>query len=359
MIISEGLAIDCDRALRTTRGGDNRLGLEIARMAYRQARREAEPAGLLLALNTLAICQSTNGSYIEAVATAIDAFHLAKRLDDPLGIAHALTTLAGAAHNILDSNEIALNMLEHSLALAVRLKDISLEVRVRNARGVQLGQLKRFDEAEAEYRRALALTGESDGTTPSCLIIGNIANLAVKHVVATPAEAEGRAALIATAQQRVTDAMECALLEKASSAEVRAHFNLGVLCVQRGEYEEALRSLRKTIEVAERFHLVSRIVDAHIEMGAAYMALGRADDAVESYEIAYREAGALRPTPQLAVACERITSVYADAGRTGEANRSREVAERERAEYERERAQERRELARFWQEVEQQGGGLA
>jgi tetratricopeptide (TPR) repeat protein len=349
MLISESLIIECDRAVRTARSGDPRLGLDLARRAYRQARAEGTQSGLLLALNALALCQSTNGAYIEAVATAIDAFRLASQLGDGKAAVDALTTLAGASNFILATSDVAMQMLDRCLERAIALGDSTLEVRVRNVRGVNYAQAGRFEEAEAEYLAAIAMMSLTEGTTPPALVIGNLANLAVKRAAAAP-ESE-RAALSATAEARIEEAMAIAIKEHSKEAEVRIYYNRGLFRMHEGRYEEAIESFKRGLDLAILLNHKSRIIDSYIEMGSAYMALGQYDEAVAAFEAAYTQADAQRPSRQLQVACERLAIVYDQLDRSREAAHTRAVFEREKAEFERESVHARRELTSFWQEI--------
>ena len=96
MIISEALQSACDNAIRSSRRGDTRSSIGLARHAYRMARQES-PEAELEALNTLALCQSANGSFIEGIATSIDVIGLARQHSHRSAAAYALTTMAGSA----------------------------------------------------------------------------------------------------------------------------------------------------------------------------------------------------------------------------------------------------------------------
>ena len=54
-MISESLQAACDNAIRSSRRGDTRAGIDLARRAYRLARRES-PEAEMEALNASALC---------------------------------------------------------------------------------------------------------------------------------------------------------------------------------------------------------------------------------------------------------------------------------------------------------------
>ena len=88
-MISESLQAACDNAIRSSRRGDTRAGIDLARRAYRLARRES-PEAEMEALNASALCQTANGSFIESIATSIDVIALARQHGDRGAGAHAL-----------------------------------------------------------------------------------------------------------------------------------------------------------------------------------------------------------------------------------------------------------------------------
>ena len=322
--------------------------------SYRQARAEGAQPELLLALNTLAICQGTSGSYIESVATAIDAFRLATKLADAEGAAHALTTLAGSSNYILDTADVAMKMLDHCLARGAALGDKSLEVRVRNARAVNLGLMNRFAEADEEFNQALALIDRSDGTTPASLIVGNIAHFHVKK--AALAVAGSRPELLATAGKSIDVALEGAVREQNIGAEVRAYFNRGLLYLQVDDPRNALKLFAKSLELAEPLNLKSRVIDTYIEIGVAHVALEQFEEAAAAYDAAFKEADSQRPSKQLTVALEGLAAVYDKMELPRKAAHSRSMVKHERAEFERESQHARSELTSFWREIERTVG---
>jgi len=177
----EGLIVQCDRAVRTSRGGDSRAGLELAHKAHRRAREEGEPHGLVLAQNTVAICLSGRGAHVQALAAALDAHRMASELGWRAQAAHALLTLAASSYDLFESpDRRAIRTVERCLADALDIPDASLEVRTRNVLAIMHGWRKSFDGGLAEFERAMARVEASDGSTPVSLLAGNIANLAVR-----------------------------------------------------------------------------------------------------------------------------------------------------------------------------------
>ena len=147
--------------------------LRQARAAYARVARSSNTDDKIIGLNCLALCQASHGSYIEAIATAMDAFSLAQSVGDELQQAHALTTLAGAGTFVLDTIDASRNMLDRCIAIAKSHRDVALEVRDRSIRGVVLGNLLRFDEAQIDFEWASARIAEAGAMTWLLLVQGN------------------------------------------------------------------------------------------------------------------------------------------------------------------------------------------
>ena len=160
-MVSETLQAACDNAIRCSRRGDTRAGIDLARHAYRLARQES-PEAELEALNASALCQSANGSFIESIATSIDVISLARQQLNRRSAAFALATMAGAASFILDANNVVLEMLQVCRSEADALTDVPLKVRIHNTFGLVYGNLARFDDADREYDLGIALVLKAD-----------------------------------------------------------------------------------------------------------------------------------------------------------------------------------------------------
>jgi tetratricopeptide (TPR) repeat protein len=335
--LDEGLIVQCDRAVRTSRGGDPKRGLDLARDAHRRARAEGEPHGLLLALNTVAICLSGRGAHVLALATAMDAYKLAREIDWRAQAAHALLTLAASSYDLFESpDRRSIGIVRRCLAEALDLPDASLEVRTRNVLGIMLAWRKRFDEAYAELDRAVARVPASDGTTPVSLLAGNIANLAVRRADAARGEALPGARR--EAESHLGRALALALAGSSPGDELRVYYNRGWLRRQEGRNDEAIADYLRALKIATRLRNPARIADIQIGLGDAWLAMGRPREAVEAFEAAHAVGDEIRPARQLLDACERLERAWLLLEDSRGAKHAAGVARRERAVYERERA---------------------
>ena len=349
-MISESLQAACDNAIRSSRRGDTRAGIDLARRAYRLARRES-PEAEMEALNASALCQTANGSFIESIATSIDVIALARQHGDRGAGAHALATMAGAASFILDANHVVLEMLQVCRTEADALTDATLRVRVHNTFGLVYGNLARFDEADEQYDAGIALVAIADARaglfTPGYLMVGNKAFLSVQRArAASPAQFP---ALAIDAERRIQYVLGIAAGEMNIDAEARAWFCLGQLRTLQARNAEALEAFGQALTRATQIRHHPRLIDTHLEIGNLYAAEEQYDKALEAMEEAYVLSDTNRPTAKLATACEGIARMFTSMGREREASHYRAKTERERETFGRDNALAVRDLNTFWQ----------
>ncbi len=348
-MISEALQAACDNAIRSSRRGDTRSSIGLARHAYRMARQES-PEAELEALNALALCQSANGSFIEAIATSIDVIGLARQLANRRAAAYALTTMAGSASYILDVDSVVLAMLLVCRAEADSLGDVALKVRIHNTIGLVYGNHLRFEDADREYAQGIALVTRADGRaammTPGYLMEGNQAFLQVQRAKAATAGEFPDAA--DEAERRIQRVLAIATAETNIDAEARALFCLGQLRALQGRNEEALYALGEALLRATQIRHNPRLIDTNIEISKVYATEGQFDNALAALEEAYEIADANRPTEKVAVTCERMSDMYANLGRDRDAAHYRAKSEREREAFARDNEHAIRDLNAFW-----------
>ena len=348
-MVSETLQSACDNAIRVSRRGDTRKGMDLARHAYRLARQESAEAELE-ALNASALCQAANGSFIESIATSIDIVNLARQHSHRRAAAYALTTMAGSASYILDANDVVLEMLHVCRSEADALADAPLQVRIHNTFGLVYGNLARFDDADREYDQGIALVNQAGVRasliTPGYLMLGNRAFLAVQRAQA--AATEDLLRLADDAERRIGVVLSVATAEMNIDAEARALFCLGQLCALQGKSVEALRAFRAVLTRAEEIRHNPRLIDTNIEISKVFAIDFQFEKALEAMETAYEIADANRPTPKVATACEGIAAMYASLGRGREAAHYRAKTEREREVFGRDNAYAVRDLKAFW-----------
>lgn len=351
-MVTEALQAACDNAIRSSRRGDTRSSIGLARHAYRLARHEG-PEAELLALNALALCQGANGSFIESIATSIDAFGLARQHQHRLCAAYALNTMASSASFILDANDVVLDMLQVCRAEAEALDDAPLLVRTHNTFGLVYGLLWRFDDADREYDQGIALVNAAGGRagliTPGYLMLGNRAFLAVQRARAAPAADFNKFAF--EADLRIEHVRSIATAKMNIDAEARAYFCLGQLRGLQGRAAEALNAFSEALSRAMQIHHNPRLIDTNIEMSKLYAEQQSFDEALAALEAAYEIADANRPTAKVTDICEGMAAMYESMGRSREAALYQARTAREREAFGRENELAIRDLNAFWRAV--------
>lgn len=355
-VVSGTLQSACDNAIRVARGGDTRASVGLARHAYRLAREESRQAELE-ALNALALCQIANGSFIEAIATAIDAFGVGEELGDRGGKAHALSSMAGAAPFILDANPLALEMLETCVNEAEAIGDTVLAARAHNTSGIVYANMQRFDEGDRHFDLGMKLVESGDNRAavfvPHYLFLGNRAYLAVQRVKADLAagDASRRAIDADDALARIDRVLKISGAEANIDAEARAFFCLGQLRAHLDEPAAALEAFLETLRRATRIRHNPRIIDTQIEMSRLYRNAGRYEEAFQALEAAYELADANRPSNRVPVICEAMAETLGHLGRDQEAVLHRVKTQRERDAFTRQNDHAVRDLQLFWQRL--------
>jgi len=350
MTPSEGLTLECQRAVQAVRSGQVQLGLGVARRAYHEAREGGRRSDLAHALNTMALCLSANGAYIEALASGIDAFRLYAIDGASSGRIRALCTIAGAATFILDSGEATLPVIERCVAEAAQRGDASLQVMALNTRAVALLKLKRFDAARAAFCEALELVPDSDGSIPPAVILCNMAGVAMRKAEAAPPER--REALRWAAERELAEAMDASLSEGSLEGQSRALYIRAELAVQRGETHAALQALAESLGIAKALRHRYRSNVLLLRMADLHESLGDLAKALACLDAAHVEALSRRPCKELHVVCERLAALHGRLGHASESEHFGVAAGRERMQHERECDVQRRGLEAFLAEID-------
>jgi superkiller protein 3 len=177
-------------------------------------------------------------------------------------------------------------------------------VRALNDLGVVYLKLERFEEAEATFRKAievnkrffhprlnLGLVLEKEGKYQEALEVleplynENHGMLEVCMAYATALDRTGR---LDEAQKLFKAVAEAKNL--AQSVRADAHFGLGLILNRQGKYVDAVVQLQKSIQLAPN------AMNAHLQLGAAYLQLkdlaGAEHELLKAYELGGKAAGA-------------------------------------------------------------------
>jgi tetratricopeptide (TPR) repeat protein len=298
-----------ESAIVATRGGDALGGLRQARLAYSRVARGNNIADKIIGLNCLALCQASHGSYIEAIATAMDVFALAQGEGDELQQAYALTTLAGAANFVLDTIDASHKMLDRCIDIAQTHGDIALEVRGRSIRGMVLGTLQRFDEANHDFEWATQHISQAGVMTPLRLVEGNWAQMFLKR--AKIRQGEAREADWAAAETRILRVLADNEASDDIEAQSRLHSSVGDLRLHQGRREEAIHAYTRSLALGVKVRNIGSIVRAQMDLAHMALASGEFSLALSQFDAAYMSAETIRPSSQLAAACRGAAQAWA------------------------------------------------
>jgi tetratricopeptide (TPR) repeat protein len=335
-------------SLRMSRRGETKDALRRVRSAYALARELGDQSIIRQGMNTVAMCQASHGMFIEAVADAVDAYAASRAADDVLQACHAVTTLVGASGLMLGGRahgETALKLLDQCLASAHKLDNAVLECRVRMLRGIRLGSLGHFDEAEQDFATALSRLGDAPDNLPPAMLALNVAALRIKRAKQF---GESMPDLWDAARAQNKEALDMAVAECNPAVESRTCFNIADVHKQLGQQREAIAAFDHALQIAVQWKQRDQIINTQIERGGILLALGDRENALVAFEHAFHEAELHRPTPQAANAATHLADAHEATGDTTQATHWRKIAKRERSAFERESAHTKIMLEKFW-----------
>jgi tetratricopeptide (TPR) repeat protein len=336
----------CERAIDMAYSGEPRQGLTLAFKARKLARQRGSVHDELLALNAGAICQRLRGDVISAVAAAVDAHTLANKVGDRAMLCHALCTIGSSAF-ALDTLDESARLLERCVEEAVAIGDPQLEIRVRDELGVVLGDMQKFDLAQAEFDRALKLVEQHNEHRLRARLLMRIGNLHKKR--ASAAQKAGREEEAEESRRRCEHwahrALEAAKGESAAYLRLNVLSMLGQLEIGRGDERAALEWLHQSLGLAQRTSRRAPIPHLLTEIGRLHEARGDPDEARTAYEEAFAEAGSMRPTWRLAEIGFLLADLEERCDNPDTAAKWREIAETEQAQFEISRKQAKQQMA--------------
>lgn len=338
-------------AAKLSQAGEPKRALLVLREALELAQRLGRQDDEMRALNIAAMCHYNRGDYLAGLASGFDAYQLSVKLYDPSGSGRALMGIAGAAYALRSYGE-AEQGFRRAVEIAREIDDDDLELRAMNSLGVVLGDMARFDEAE-QLLRAVWTRLEPRGEGVQLVrAVANLANVRKKHGVMLKAqglagahpEFEAAAVLMNHALGMLrTFQSKYDLADKTGL--------LGEILFLQGEYAEAEKLLRQSLEWAQGLHNHWLQSLAFLSLARLHLECHRSNAALEAALAAVNEAKQAHRDEVELDAQEVLAHAQALVGRSDDAAVTRHLVEFTRERLEEERELSRREMRLIWRLV--------
>lgn len=304
-----------ESALTIGRRGDTKEALLILHGGIEAARRAGDRRGEIIAMNAAALVHSIRGDFWASLAGSIDAFFMARRENDRLGMGQAMTMLAGA-FLLMTPIDSEIELLRRSLAIADEEGNLKLQIRVHNLFGIVLGDLGRFDDAEMHLDLALVLAGSPEAVFDRWRVKTNIANLLRKR--AEDAGRRGATELCCDCARRGLDLIDDVIAHCVENEKMPILLDAlgvaGLLLVQLDQREEAYEKFRSARNLAQARKNRSVLSFIGLEMARLEMLAGDAQAAEESIHTGLREAALFRPSNKAAPLSALMADICAGRG---------------------------------------------
>ena len=266
------------------------------------------------------------GEYPDATETLRRAEALGTRHGDPFTLAIALRFLGDIAINVDVDLDKAQELLDRSLAAAEDLGEPWAIARTLLFAGWVPWTRHRQDDAEAVWRRALAVADPDDGWAR------------VRALNSLSINLTGGPGTGAADRNAAEEALRLSDEASALAKEIGDRFSIAMATVQRsrvleelGRHDEALAGLDRAIAIFEDLGARWEFADAMGQRGTAHRELGRLDEAEEDLRTAIRiseELGERQLASWTWRALARVSELRGDrASAEEQARRSREAEE--------------------------------
>jgi hypothetical protein len=334
-----------ESALAISRRGDTRGALVLLSHGLETAQRDGKPSDEVQSLNAASLVHLMRGDHWTALASAIDAFHIAQRQQHRLDMARATTVLATAIGLLVPIDNV-LDLLADALAIAVREHDTALQMRIHNLLGITYGDLGEFNEADVHLTLAQVIALHGEQRADHWRIQANLASLCRKRAVAAQ-EAGDRAEL-----ERECEAGRAILRELLKHVEhegnLQTHLDalmvLGLIDMTDGKPARALVHFDQAWHLAQAKKHRTVWPGLGVHIGRIEMAAGRLDAAEQTLTLALREAMFYRPSPKTATLCGLLADIRRQRGDARGAERWKQEATQAGVDFDKLRVEARRHL---------------
>ncbi len=289
----------------------------VAREAEEAARAADYPRGLAASLLNRGWIAIYRSKFEEALRFLDDSRQISRELGDAEGIAKTINARGVAFHNQSDYNR-ALDAYREGLTYAETEGLTGRTISVLNNIGEVYLEIKRFDDAEEYFRRALELLTTGAGSDALEDLLAGRATLELDEAGASVVGNLGSIALtrhdFALAERCFAWSLE--LAERAENrlieSELKTH--LGVLALERGDHALAEKYHTESLRVSQTSKNSLTRTSTMIHLGGLHERLGQPEGALALYERALEsalEAG----SPYLeSRACSRLAELLESSG---------------------------------------------
>lgn len=315
--------------------GDIKRGLALALEANHRARAAGDQRAELAALNAAARCHSLRNDAIHSLAAGVDAAALARKLDDGVALGHALCAIVNTSFTFKLLGECEEFVL-HAIDEGLKHGDHDLESRARQAYGVLLGDLGRFEEARSQFELSVQAAGRDGRASLLLRVEGSLAHLLrkVARQHADRGEADQLGAAGSRALEEATSVLQRAREQRVISVEMNMTGMIGEMHWLLGNVDLGIVETARAMDLAQRSRQPANLPPLALRLASMLRERDRFADAIEVLHRGLNAAETLRPTFRIAELCQEIAEVQALLGETVAATDWHERANKEREQFE-------------------------
>lgn len=336
-----------EAALAVARQGDTREALAMLQNGMDVARRGDDRAGEIAMLNGAAVVHSIRGDYWASMAGSIDAFFLARTAGDRLGMAAAMTMLAGSLL-LMTPIDSEIGILRAALRMSEEEQDARLQTRIHNLLGIVLGDLGRFGESELHLDMAAVLAQNQAPGFDKWRVLANAANLLRKRAQAARQQGDfhGCAQYCAQGLERI-GRVEAHCRETGKTPVLLDAISItALLHLQNADHQAACAKFESAWKLAVETRTRSVLPFLGMEIAKLDLLADQLESAEATLSQALGEAAFYRPSPKAAGLCELMAVVQRRRGdERGEAHWQAE-ARKARAAFDALKTEARAQMAR-------------
>lgn len=276
----ERAAVLCELAAAYARAGLPHQGLDAVKETLKLAQSQPMPQEQAEAMYAASMCHYFRADYLMSIASGLDAYQGFSRDRNFVRMGHTLATIAAACKEI-KAQDLAIEALNGCLNIAERTGDIFLEARSRNMLGMVLGDVGRFDEADAELEQSRACLAKMNDTSHLPKVVANLAGILKQRADAAISSGarETGAVLLGKAIEVLAEGVDIA---KADDNGYEFADKMSLLAEYHhlaGDQQAAATLVRQALASAHELNHPQIIVETHLGLGRILLAQNNLADA--------------------------------------------------------------------------------